>query len=152
VVLGEKGTAVDRVGEVTFCCGVGESDVLVVIVRGCEAVVEPGAACAVGDREVGEPTVGADLAWKVGLVVVRARKAEKKFEKKGRWVGAMVAGRARSGDNVGSDSGFRRMSTSKLVTRNTRTWSRRGKDVDRGSKIAAWCDVMRELRLVTWSG
>lgn len=47
--------------------------------------------CAVGDNEVGDPTVGADLAWKEGLVVVRARKDEKKFEKNGRCVGAMTA-------------------------------------------------------------
>lgn len=91
-MLGEKGTAVDLVGEVTFCCCVCESAVFVVMVRGCDAgpPVAVGAACVVGDSGVDEPTAGTDLAWKLGFVVVRARNAEKKFEKKGRCVGAMI--------------------------------------------------------------
>ena len=95
-MLGEKGTAVGLVGEVTFCCWLCESVVFVVIVRGCEVGVAEavGEVCVVGDNEVGEPTVGADLAWKLGFVVVRARNAEKKFEKKGLCVGAMVMVRA----------------------------------------------------------
>lgn len=102
-MLGEKGTAVGLVGEVTFCCWVCESVVFVVIVRGCEAGVAEAVeeVWVVGDNEVGEPTEGADLAWKLGFVVVRARNAEKKFEKKGLCVGAMVMVQAQTWCDLG---------------------------------------------------
>jgi hypothetical protein len=83
--------AVARVGEVMFCGCEDVSDVLVVIVFGCEAVVldEVVLGWDVDECAAVEPTIGADFAWNVGLVL--ARKAEKKLEKaKGRWVGAMV--------------------------------------------------------------
>jgi hypothetical protein len=90
--VGEKGPAGREcvVGEVIVLIGSAEEVVgLVVIERGCEGafaaaevVLLGDEVCAVAARDVGEPTVGADFAWKEGLVVVRARKAEKKFEKK----------------------------------------------------------------------
>ena len=93
--LGEKGSGVEDVGfvecEVAFCdCDAGSED-FVVIVRGLDevafaAVVE---TWAVETKELGDivDEVPLDLAWKVGLV--RARKAEKKFVKKGRLVGML---------------------------------------------------------------
>lgn len=95
-VVGENG-GVGRVGDVRvfmFCGSVELEEAavvvvvgLVVIVRGWEAdvvllEVVAEEVCAVAARDVGEPTVGADFAWKEGFVVVLARKAEKKFEKK----------------------------------------------------------------------
>lgn len=75
-----------------------EEEVLVVIVRGCVAVVlfdieELGPeVCVVGEREVGDVTDGEVLGpapGKAPVGEVWARKAEKKLWKKGRFVGAI---------------------------------------------------------------
>lgn len=83
--MGEKGEVVvaGLVGEVTVCVLL-ESEVLVVIVRGWEAADVLVVVFVVVPTEV----VTVLAAGKVGGV--RARKAEKKFEKKGLRFGAMV--------------------------------------------------------------
>ena len=83
----------------------GSGAAFVVIVRAVDArafevgppeVVE---SCAVAAASVVEAVVELDLAWKVGDV--RARKAEKKFAKNGRFVGILaLAGNEKEGWEV----------------------------------------------------
>jgi hypothetical protein len=88
VEVGLKGVfvVVRVVGDVRVVCAVIESEVLVVIVRGWEVV-------AAEFVVVAEVVVLTDVvtAFAVGYVGgVRARKAEKKFEKNGLRLGAIV--------------------------------------------------------------
>ena len=92
VDVGLNGVPDALVGDVTVC--VVESEVLVVIVRGCDVEdvdVVVVVVCAEGVREVGEPTVVVTVFAVEYVGLVRARKAEKKFEKNGLRLCAIVS-------------------------------------------------------------